>query len=85
MRILSMTFVGVLACFSTAIYAEACTYNEAVQALHDGNKVRAIALLRIAAGDGDRRADSLLAQLNTAAADQKTSPPPPAQIASASK
>ncbi len=41
---------------------EACTYDEALLALRQGNTLRAEALLRMARTDGDPRAAELLAQ-----------------------
>ena len=39
----------------------ACTYNEAIMALNNGNLVRGQALMRMAARDGDQRAMHFLA------------------------
>ena len=41
---------------SSAVYAAACTYNEAVMAYNNGNLVRGQALMKMAARDGDQRA-----------------------------
>lgn len=38
------------------VYAEACTYSEAMMALNNGNLVRGQALMKMAARDGDTRA-----------------------------
>ena len=43
--------------------AEACTYNEAMMALNNGNLVRGQTLMRMAARDGDQRAMVFLASL----------------------
>jgi len=48
---------------STQVHAEACSYDEAVLALQRGNTVRAHALLKMAASDGDKRAQRLVASL----------------------
>lgn len=53
MLLLSMTV-------SIAAAGEACTYNEAILALNKGNQVRAMALMRMAARDGDIRAENFL-------------------------
>lgn len=45
----------------TQAYAAACTYNEAILALEQGNQVRGLALLNMAARDGDQRATQYLA------------------------
>ena len=42
------------------VYADACTYGEAVMALKQGNAVRGLALMRMASRDGDRRAERYL-------------------------
>lgn len=57
---------------STQVHAEACSYDEAILALQRGNTVRAHALLKMAASDGDKRAQRLVAtlQLPTIAATQ---------------
>jgi len=51
---------------TTAVYAEACTYNEAMMAFQQGNVVRGQALLSMAAKDGDQRAIALFAELQEA-------------------
>ena len=51
---------------ATAVYAEACTYNEALMAFQKGNVVRGQALLSMAAKDGDQRAIALFAELQEA-------------------
>jgi len=38
----------------------ACTYSEAIMALNTGNSVRGLALMSMAAKDGDRRATQFL-------------------------
>ncbi|MGD8568145.1 MAG: hypothetical protein PVJ39_08650 [Gammaproteobacteria bacterium] len=43
------------------VYAEACTYSEAMMAFKSGNAVRGQALMKIAARDGDSRAVAYLA------------------------
>lgn len=48
---------------SMQVHAEACSYDEAVLALQRGNTVRAQALLKMAASDGDKRAQRLVATL----------------------
>lgn len=62
MRLL-ITILFCLLAFSGAVYAEACTYSEAILALQHGNQVRAQALLRMAARDGDQRAVKMMAKL----------------------
>ena len=47
---------------SLSTYA-ACTLNEAKIALQKGNPVRGLALMKMAARDGDQRANQYLAQL----------------------
>lgn len=42
------------------VYADACTYGEAVMALKQGNAVRGLALMRMASRDGDQRAKRYL-------------------------
>lgn len=63
MRFLSITFFSLAFGFVSQVYAEACSYDEAILALRQGNEVRALALLRMAARDGDKRADQVLADL----------------------
>jgi len=41
----------------------ACTYSEAMMALHQGNDVRGVALMRMAANDGDARAARYLVKI----------------------
>jgi hypothetical protein len=53
---------GILA--GSAVFAEACTYNEAIIALKQGNQIRGTVLLRMAAKDGDVRAQAYLAEMN---------------------
>ena len=66
---------------NVSVYAEVCTYNEAIMALKQGNTVRGTALLKMAANDGDQRAIHFLAErkkhnmLLTLVADQKLSVP----------
>ena len=43
------------------VFAEACTYQEAIMALEQGNAVRGMALMRMASQDGDLRASEFLA------------------------
>jgi hypothetical protein len=45
---------------SGTVWAEACTYREALMALEQGNSVRGLALMRMARRDGDRRAEDYL-------------------------
>jgi len=45
----------------TNVYAAACSYNEAILALKSGNEIRGVALLNMAARDGDLRAVEYLA------------------------
>lgn len=54
-----------LSAVSTHAFAEACTYNEAILALKQGNEVRGMALLTMAARDGDDRAVNYLALRNS--------------------
>jgi len=49
--------------FCANAYAEACSYNEAILALKSGNETRGMALLNMAARDGDQRAVKYLASL----------------------
>ena len=49
--------------FSSQAFAEACTYNEAKLALQNGNQVRGLSLMKMAANDGDDRAVSFLANI----------------------
>ena len=48
--------------FSSAVFAEACTYSEARIALKNGNEFRANTLMKMAAKDGDLRAIAYLEQ-----------------------
>lgn len=49
--------ISLVALFSAPLYAgEACTWSEALLALEQGNQTRGMALMRMAAGDGDQRA-----------------------------
>ena len=50
-----------VATFGANAYAAACTYDEAILALQQGNAVRGLALIRMAAQDGDQRATDYLA------------------------
>jgi hypothetical protein len=50
------------ALLSSAVWAEACTYREALMALEQGNTGRGLALMRMARRDGDRRAEAYLVQ-----------------------
>lgn len=43
------------------VYAEACTYSEAMMALKSGNVVRGQVLMKMAARDGDPRAAAFVA------------------------
>jgi len=54
---------------SALAYAEACSYDEAILAMQRGNTMRAEALLRMAARDGDLRATRLMAKLHIDPAD----------------
>ncbi len=47
--------------FPAMSHGEACTYDEALMALQNGNLIRAHTLMRMAARDGDRRALHYLA------------------------
>ena len=47
---------------NVSVYAESCTYSEAVMAIKQGNTVRGTALLKMAANDGDQRAIRFLKQ-----------------------
>ena len=60
-----LLLLGVLlpAVFCANAYAEACSYNEAILALKGGNEIRGMALLNMAARDGDKRAVKYLASL----------------------
>ena len=49
---------------SSAFSAGACTYQEAIMALEQGNSVRGMALMRMAYNDGDERAGRFLASKN---------------------
>lgn len=49
-----------LSAFGTNAYAAACTYDEAILALQQGNALRGLALIRMAARDGDIRATHYL-------------------------
>lgn len=49
----------------------ACTYSEAMMAYKQGNQVRGLALMRIAANDGDARAARYLVQINDEAVNEK--------------
>lgn len=49
--------------FSTYGMAAACSYNEAIMALQQGNQQRALVMLEMAARDGDSRAAVKLAEL----------------------
>lgn len=48
------------ACWSSLLWAEACSYREALIAYQQGNLVRAQALMKMAANDGDPRAKEFL-------------------------
>jgi len=65
MKKLRMLFIlmGILVgfIFPAFAYAEACTYGEAVIALQQGNTTRGVALMTMAAKDGDQRALKYLA------------------------
>ena len=50
--------------WANALFAEACTYNEAKLALEKGNQIRGISLMKMAANDGDKRAIQYIAKLN---------------------
>ncbi len=53
---------------ATQLWAgEACTYDEAMLALAQGNWLRASVLLRMAAADGDARAQTYLAETDRSA------------------
>ncbi len=57
---LSVVSTGV---FCANAYAAACSYNEAILALKGGNEIRGMALLNMAARDGDQRAVKYLVSL----------------------
>ena len=58
-----ITMVLIMLLFgNVSVYAESCTFNEAVMALKQGNTVRGTALLKMAANDGDQRAIHFLEQ-----------------------
>jgi len=63
MQRLKLTIILVSSLGSGAIFAQACTYDEAIMALKQGNQTRGFALLRMAARDGDQRATHKLAQI----------------------
>lgn len=63
--IIASCAVLISALLASGAYAEACTYNEAMMALNNGNLVRGQVLMRMAARDGDRRAVDFLASLET--------------------
>lgn len=61
---------------SPAVYsAEACTYNEALLALKQGNMTRGQALMKMAANDGDQRALDFLASFRSLAKKQAAEKP----------
>lgn len=53
-----------------AYSGQACTYNEALLALQQGNTIRGQALMKMAASDGDQRAVKFLASFETLAEKQ---------------
>lgn len=54
-------FVGI----PMPLFAEACTYDEALIALENGNLKRAETLMRMAANDGDLRAAKFIRNVQT--------------------
>ena len=58
----STVFIATLLAAS-AVQA-ACTYSEAMMALRQGNEVRGVALMRMAANDGDARAARYLVKIS---------------------
>jgi len=63
MRLFSILLLGFFVTIGPRVFAEACTYDEAIQALQKGNHIRAVTLLHMAARDGDKRASKLMAEL----------------------
>ncbi|MDH5327360.1 MAG: hypothetical protein OEZ68_01140 [Gammaproteobacteria bacterium] len=57
-------------------FAEACSYREAMIAYENGNKVRGDALMRMAANDGDVRAQTFLHNTRLAQIEPETKPQP---------
>ncbi len=51
---------------TTQVFAEACTYHEAILAFQSGNSIRGHALMRMAVKDGDHRAVEFLRRLTVA-------------------
>lgn len=49
----------------------ACTYSEAMMALKQGNSLRGVALMRMAANDGDARAARYLVQISDKSVNDK--------------
>ncbi len=49
--------------FPLFAYADACTYGEAIMAFKQGNTTRGVALMNMAAKDGDQRAEKYLANI----------------------
>ena len=47
---------------TSSAFAEACTYSEAKLALQNGNQIRGLSLMKMAANDGDSRAISFLSR-----------------------
>lgn len=64
---------------SGAVFAEACTYREALMALEQDNALRGMALMRMAQRDGDQRASDYLARYDRGAERFVLSKPIPVQ------
>jgi len=58
---LSLFFLLIIVGSGSHADAAACTYDEAILALKQGNEIRGLALLKMAANDGDSRANQYLA------------------------
>ena len=61
---LSICLIIGLSVFANKLFAEACTYNEALAAFSNGNQIRGISLMKMAANDGDLRATRFLINQN---------------------
>ena len=57
-----LSFISLLVALQPGNGFAACTYNEAIMAMDRGNSVRAMALMNMAAKDGDQRAELMLAR-----------------------
>ena len=60
----SVMFLSLSVTSSSVFSAGACTYQEAIMALEQGNSVRGMTLMRMAFNDGDERAGRFLASKN---------------------